>query len=171
MPDLSQLPPTAETLPRYAAVVLFLQRAQALQPAFQITSTNARPLAEVCIRLEGLPLAIELAAPRITLFPPQALLARLNQRLPLLTSGTRDVPARQQTLRNTIAWSYHLLDEEEQRLFQRLAIFVGGCTLEAVEAVCEAPGDHAGKGFEGVTSLIEKSLLQQTEPEGEEPRL
>ena len=81
------------------------------------------------------------------------------------------MPARQQTLRNTIAWSYHLLDEEEQRLFRRLAVFVGGCTLQAVEAVCEAPGGGAGKGFEGVASLIEKSLLQQTEPEGEEPRL
>ncbi len=171
VPDLTQLPPTAETLPSYAAVALFLQRAQAREPTFQITSTNARPVASVCIRLEGLPLAIELAAARITLFPPQALLARLTQRLPLLTSGTRDVPARQQTLRNTIAWSYHLLNEEEQRLFRRLAIFVGGCTLQAVEAVCEAPGGGVGKEFEGVASLIEKSLLQQTEPEGEEPCL
>ncbi|HEY6409191.1 MAG TPA: AAA family ATPase, partial [Ktedonobacteraceae bacterium] len=171
VPDLTQLPPTAETLLSYAAVALFLQRAQALQPTFQITSTNARPIASVCIRLEGLPLAIELAAARIPLFPPQALLARLSQRLHFLTSGTRDVPARQQTLRNTIAWSYHLLDEEEQRLFRRLAIFVGSCTLQAVEAVCEAPGDGAGKEIDGVVSLIEKSLLQQTEPEGEEPRL
>src|SRR5947209_15099547 len=171
VPDLTQLPPTAETLLSSAAVVLFLQRAQALQPTFHITSTNARPIASVCIRLEGLPLAIELAAARITLFPPQALLARLSKRLHFLTSGTRDVPARQQTLRNTIAWSYHLLDEEEQRLFRRLAIFVGGCTLQAIEAVCEAPGDHAWKGFDEVASLIEKSLLQQTEQEGEEPRL
>src|SRR6266700_1004223 len=170
VPDLIQQPPTAETLLSSAAVVLFLQRAQALQPTFQITSTNARPIASVCIRLEGLPLAIELAAARITLFPPQALLARLTQRLHLLTSGTRDVPARQQTLRNTIAWSYHLLAEEEQRLFRRLAIFVGGCTLQAIEAFCEAPGG-VGKGFESVASLIEKSLLQQTEQEGEEPRL
>lgn len=170
VPDLARLPPTAETLPISAAVALFLQRAQAVQPTFQITSTNARPLAQVCIRLEGLPLAIELAAARISLFPPQALLARLSQRLHLLTSGTRDVPARQQTLRNTIAWSYHLLAEEEQRLFRRLAIFVGGCTLQAVEAVCEAPGG-VGKRFESVASLIEKSLLQQTEQEGEEPRL
>jgi DNA-binding CsgD family transcriptional regulator/tetratricopeptide (TPR) repeat protein len=125
----------------------------------------------VCIRLEGLPLAIELAAARIPLFPPQALLARLEHRLHLLTSGTRDAPARQQTLRNTLAWSYHLLAEEEQRLFRRLAIFVGDCTLQAVEAVCEALGGGAGKGVEGVASLIEKSLLQQTETEGEEPRL
>ena len=171
VPDLTQLPPTAETLLSSAAVALFLQRAQAVQPTFQITSTNARPIALVCIRLEGLPLAIELAAARIALFPPQALLARLTQRLHLLTSGTRDVPARQQTLSNTIAWSYHLLDEEEQRLFRRLAIFVGGCTLQAVEAVCEAPGGGAGKGFEGVAKLLENSLLHQIEPEGEEPRL
>ncbi len=171
VPDLTQLPPTAVTLPDYAAVALFLQRAQSIQPTFQITSTNARPLAEVCIRLEGLPLAIELAAARITLFPPQALLARLTQRLQLLTSGTRDVPARQQTLRNTIAWSYNLLDEKEQRLFRRLAIFVGGCTLEAGEAICETLGDGTGKVLDAVASLIEKSLLQQTEQEGEEPRL
>jgi len=171
VPDLTQRPPTAETVLSSAAVALFLQRAQAIQPTFQLTSTNMRPIASVCIRLEGLPLAIELAAARIPLFPPQALLARLTQRLPLLTSGTRDVPARQQTLRNTIAWSYHLLDEEEQRLFRRLAIFVGGCTLQAIEAVCEAPGGDAGKGFEGVAKLLENSLLHQTEPEGEEPHL
>jgi predicted ATPase/DNA-binding CsgD family transcriptional regulator len=170
VPDLTQLPSTAETLLSSAAVALFLQRAQAVQPTFQITSMNARPIASVCIRLEGLPLAIELAAARIPLFPPQALLARLGQRLHLLTSGTRDGPARQQTLRNTIAWSYHLLDEEEQRLFRRLAIFVGGCTLQAVEAVCEVPGG-VEKGFEGVAKLLENSLLQQTEAEGEEPRL
>jgi predicted ATPase/DNA-binding CsgD family transcriptional regulator len=170
VPDLTQRPPTAETVLSSAAVALFLQRAQAIQPTFQLTSTNMRPIASVCIRLEGLPLAIELAAARIPLFPPQALLARLSQRLDLLTSGTRDVPARQQTLRNTIAWSYHLLDEEEQRLFRRLAIFVGGCTLEAVEAVCEAPGG-GGKGMDAVASLLENSLLHQTEAEGEEPRL
>src|SRR6266699_6439238 len=171
VPDLIKLPPTAETLLSSAAVVLFLQRAQALQPTFQITSTNARPIASVCIRLEGLPLAIELAAARITLLPPQALLARLSRRLQVLTGGPIDAPARQQTLRNTIAWSYNLLTVEEQRLFRRLSIFVGGCTLQAVEALCEAPSGGAGKGFEGVALLIEKSLLQQTEPEGEEPRL
>jgi len=171
VPDLTQRPPSVETVLSSAAVALFLQRAQAVQPTFQLTSTNARPIASVCIRLEGLPLAIELAAARIPLFPPQALLARLSQRLELLTSGTRDAPARQHTLRNSIAWSYHLLDEAEQRLFRRLAIFVGGCTLQAVEAVCEALGDGTGKVLESVASLIEKSLLQPTEPEGEEPRL
>ncbi len=113
VPDLTGLPLTAETLPNSAAVALFLQRAQAIQPTFQLTSTNARPIAELCIRLDGLPLAIELAAARIPLFPPQALLARLNQRLHLLTSGTRDVPVRQQTLRNTIAWSSDLLSHDE----------------------------------------------------------
>ncbi|HET8851854.1 MAG TPA: LuxR C-terminal-related transcriptional regulator [Ktedonobacteraceae bacterium] len=171
VPDLTQLPPT-DTLPDYAAVALFLQRAQAVQPTFQLTSTNTHPTAELCIRLDGLPLAIELAAARIPLFPPQALLARLTQRLHLLTSGTRDVPARQQTLRNTIAWSYHLLAQEEQRLFRRLAVFVGGCPLQAAEAVCEALGEGAGKVVEAVASVIDKSLVYQTEQEGEEePRL
>ncbi|HEX6556827.1 MAG TPA: NACHT domain-containing protein, partial [Ktedonobacteraceae bacterium] len=168
VPDLTQRPLTAETLPEYAAVALFLQRAQATKPTFQLTNANARAVVQICIYLEGLPLAIELAAARISLFPPQALLARLNQRLPLLTSGTRDVPARQQTLRNTIAWSYHLLAQEEQRLFRRLAVFVGGCTLQAAEAVCEALGEGAGKVVEAVASLIDKSLVYQTEQEGEE---
>ncbi len=167
VPDLTQLPPT-DTLPDYAAVALFLQRAQAVQPTFQLTSTNARPSAELCSRLDGLPLAIELAAARIPLFPPQALLARLTQGLQLLTSGTRDVPARQQTLRNTIAWSYHLLAQEEHRLFRRLAVFVGGCRLQAAEAVCEALGEGAGKVLEAVASLLDKSLVYQTEQEGEE---
>ncbi len=158
-------------MPEYAAVALFLQRAQATKPTFQLTHANARAVAEICIRLEGLPLAIELAAARLPLFPPQALLARLTQRLQLLTSGTRDVPVRQQTLRNTIAWSYHLLDGEEQRLFQQLSVFVGGCTLQAVGAICGSFDNGAGQVLEGVISLLDKSLLQQTESEGEEPRL
>ncbi|HET8851782.1 MAG TPA: tetratricopeptide repeat protein, partial [Ktedonobacteraceae bacterium] len=154
-----------------AAVALFLQRAQAMKPTFQITSTNARPLAEVCIRLEGLPLAIELAASRITLFPPQALLVRLGQRLAVLTSGAQDAPARQQTLRNTIEWSYHLLDASEQRLFRHLSVFVGGCTFEAVEVLSTELDGEAGQALDGVASLINKSLLQQTEQDGNEPRL
>ena len=139
LPDLKHLPDLA-ALSHYAAVALFIQRAQAVKPDFQLTNANARAIAEICVRLDGLPLAIELAAARIKLLPPQALLARLGQRLAVLTSGSRDVPERQQTLRNTIAWSYNLLDAAEQRLFRRLSVFVGGCTLEAVEAVCAALG-------------------------------
>ena len=154
-------------------MALFLQRAQAVKPDFQLTQATARAIAEICVRLDGLPLAIELAAARMKLFPPQALLARLDQRLAVLTGTSRDVPARQQTLRNTIAWSYHLLDAAEQRLFRRLSVFVGGCTLEAVEAVCadSSDGGEAGQVLESVASPLDKSLLQQTEQEGEEPRL
>jgi predicted ATPase len=170
VPDLTQLPPTA-SLPDYAAVALFLERAQAVQPTFQLTSANARPLAEICVRLDGLPLAIELAAARIKLLSPQALLARLSQRFAVLTSGARDAPARQQTLHNTIAWSYQLLDATEQRLFRRLSVFVGGCMLEAVEAVCAAlDGEETGV-VDGVSSLLDKSLLKRIEPERQESRL
>ena len=170
LPDPTHLPDLA-TLSHYAAVALFLQRAQAVKPDFQITNANARAIAEICIRLDGLPLAIELAAARIKLLPPQALLARLGQRLQVLTSASQDVPARQQTLRNTIEWSYNLLDAQEQQLFRRLSVFAGGCTLEAVESVCAALGDAAGQVVDGVASLIDKSLLQQTEQELEERRL
>src|SRR5437763_8932910 len=172
LPDPGHLPDLA-ALSHYAAVALFLQRAQAVKPDFQLTQANARAIAEICVRLDGLPLAIELAAARMKLFPPQGLLARLDQRLAVLTGTSRDVPARQQTLRNTIAWSYHLLDAAEQRLFRRLSVFAGGCTLEAGEAVCAdaSDGGEAGQVWESVASLIDKSLLQQTEQEGEEPRL
>ncbi len=170
LPDLTHLLEW-EVLSQYAAVALFLQRAQAAKPTFQITPTNARAIAEICVRLDGLPLTIELAAARIKLFPPQALLKRLEHRLQVLTGGAQDIPVRQQTLRNTIEWSYNLLNAEEQRLFRRLSVFVGGCTLEAVEAVCTALGDGGIPVLDGVTSLIDKNLLQQTEQEGEEPRL
>src|SRR5207253_3657945 len=130
--------PASDALSQYAAVALFLHRATAAKPDFQITPVNSRIIAEICVRLDGLPLAIELAAARIKLLPPQALLARLGHRLQVLTSGAQNAPGRQQTLRNTIAWSYQLLDAQEQRLFQRLSVFVGGCTLEAVEAICQA---------------------------------
>ena len=171
LPDLTQLP-EIEALPQYAAVALFLQRTRAIKPQFQLTDTNARVVAEICVRLEGLPLAIELAAARVKLFHPQALLARLSQRLTVLRSGARDAPVRQQSLRNTITWSYELLNAGEQRLFWRLSVFVGGCTLEAIEAVCAAPDKSNGAGWvlDGVASLIDKSLLQQTEQEDGEPR-
>jgi predicted ATPase/class 3 adenylate cyclase/DNA-binding CsgD family transcriptional regulator/tetratricopeptide (TPR) repeat protein len=163
--------PDLGALSQYEAVALFIVRAQAVKPAFQVTNANAPAVAEVCVRLDGLPLAIELAAARIKLFSPQALLARLGQRLAVLTTGARDAPARQQTLRNAIAWSYHLLTAEEQRLFWRLALFVGGCTLEAMESVCAALDDGAGQVLDGVASLLDKSLLQQSEREEGEPRL
>jgi predicted ATPase/class 3 adenylate cyclase len=169
LPDPKRLSDLA-VLSHYAAVALFIQRAQAVKPDFQLTNANARAVVEICARLDGLPLAIELAAARMKLLPPQSLLGRLGQRLIVLTSGVRDVPARQQTLRNTIVWSYNLLDAAEQRLFRWLSVFVGGCTLEAVEAVCGSLGNDAGHVLDEVASLIDKSLLQQTEQEGEEPR-
>jgi predicted ATPase/DNA-binding CsgD family transcriptional regulator len=171
-PDLAQLP-EPEALTQYASVALFLQRAQAVKPDFQLTPSNARAIVEICARLDGLPLAIELAATRIKLLPPQALLARLGQRLQVLTSGARDAPARQQTLRDTIAWSYHLLDAYEQRLFQRLSIFVGGCMLEAIEALCAALDTEPApiSVLHAVASLIDQNLLQQGGHIGGEPRL
>jgi predicted ATPase/DNA-binding CsgD family transcriptional regulator len=168
VPDRHHLP-ESEDLMQYAAVALFVQRTQAIKPDFQLTAGNALTIAEICLRLDGLPLAIELAAARIKLLSPQALLARLSHRLQVLTGGVQDAPARQQTLRDTIQWSYDLLTAEEQQLFQRLSAFVGGCTLESVEAMCAALPD--GVGQEGVTSLLDKSLLQQSEPEAWEPRL
>src|SRR5205807_5838116 len=159
------------SLSQNAAVALFLERARAVKPDFELTPTNTRAIAQICVRLDGLPLAIELAAARIKLLPPQALLARLEHRLQVLTSGARDVPARQQTLRNLLAWSYDLLDGKEQQLFGRLSVFVGGCTLEAVEGLYTALGDLPAYVLDGVASLIDKSLLRQTEQEGEEPRL
>jgi predicted ATPase len=170
VPDLTQqLSP--ETLTQQASVRLFVLRMQALQPAFDVTPANARAIAEICVHLDGLPLALELAAARSKLLPPQALLKRLSHRLEVLTGGAQDLPARQQTLRNTLQWSYDLLTAEEQRLFRWLSIFVGGCTLEAAEAVCQASGEQASSVLEGVASLLDKNLVQQTEREGEAPRL
>jgi predicted ATPase/DNA-binding CsgD family transcriptional regulator len=170
LPDPKHLP-DERSLVRVPAVKLFLQRAQAIQSDFQFTADNAATIAQICLRLDGLPLAIELAAARIKVLAPQALLARLEHRLHVLTGGARDLPLRQRTLRSTLACSYELLTEEEQRLFRRLSIFVGGYTLEAIEAVCVALDDGTDQVLEGVSSLIDKSLLQQAEQEGEEPRL
>lgn len=170
LPDLTHLP-DSETLSHYAAVALFLERARASKPDFQLTLTNSRAIAEICVRLDGLPLAIELAAARIKLLPPQALLTRLEHRLQVLTIGARDVPARQQTLRNALAWSYDLLDAEEQRLFRRLSVFAHGCTLGAMEALYGVLGEMPANVLDGAASLIDKSLLYQTRQEGEESRL
>src|SRR6266849_4025161 len=171
LPDLNHLPDLV-TLSQYEAVALFIARAQALKPDFQMSTASAPAVAEICTRLDGLPLAIELAAARIKLMPPPALLARLDQRLAVLTSGLRDAPARQQTLRKTIDWSHQLLDAEEQRLFRRLSVFIGGCTLQAIEAICAALDTQtpAVSVLDGAASLIDKSLLRQIEQEATEPR-
>jgi predicted ATPase/class 3 adenylate cyclase len=175
LPDPRHLP-AVETLSQYAAVVLFIQRALAVKPDFRVDNANAPAVAEICVRLDGLPLAIELAAARLKLLPPQAILARLGRRLELLRGGARDVPDRHQTLRQAIAWSYDLLETGEQALFRRLAVFARGCTLEAAEAVCQAVHDAAvdpGQSLEvldGVASLLDKSLLRQQEQASGEPR-
>ncbi len=170
LPDLAHLP-ESEVLSQYAAVALFLHCAQAARPDFQLTPANSRAIAEICVRLDGLPLAIELAAARVKLLPPQALLTRLEHRLQVLTGGARDVPARQQTLRNTLAWSYDLLDAQQQQLFRRFSIFAGGCTLADAEGLYTVLGETSAYVLDGVASLIDKSLLRQVEQEGEEPRL
>jgi class 3 adenylate cyclase len=141
LPDTVHLPET-ETLAQYEAVRLFIERARAVKPDFTVTNENAPAVAEICARLDGLPLAIELAAARIRLLPPQAMLFRLSNRMKLLTGGARNLPERQQTLRGAIEWSYDLLDPEEQTLFARLSVFAGGRTLEAIEARCATPKEN-----------------------------
>lgn len=188
--------PTVEALMEYASVRLFVERAMAAQPRFTLSNENASTVAEICKRLDGLPLAIELAAARVAILPPQAMLARLQSSLKLLTGGARDLPTRHQTLRGTIEWSYTLLDDEERKLFRRLSVFSGGCTLEAAEEIC--CGGNGGQGsvisvlksltpvpyssttdprsptpleidvLDGIASLVAKSLLRQEEEiEGE----
>ena len=159
LPDLTHLPATV-VLARTPAVALLVERAQAVLPHFRLTEQNAAAVATICVRLDGLPLAIELAATRIRLLSPEALLARLEQRLSVLTDGARDLPPRHRTLRAAIAWSYELLDAGEQRLFRRLGVFVGGCTLEAAPAVCNADGVLPVDVTNGIASLLDKSLLR-----------
>lgn len=157
-------------LEEYESVALFLQRARAVRPDFGLTQENAAAVAEICSRLDGLPLAIELAAARVRLLSPQKILERLEPALPTLTGGARDLPARQQTLRNTIGWSYELLQGEERALFRRLAVFVGGCSLEATETICNPEAELGMDTLEALESLRDKSLLRRSE-RGEEPRL
>ncbi|HJS17996.1 MAG TPA: tetratricopeptide repeat protein [Anaerolineales bacterium] len=156
---------SVEDLLENESVLLFVRRAQAVHPNFALTKDNASAIAEICRRLDGLPLALELAAARVKLLPPQAILTRLDDRFKLLTGGARDLPSRHQTLRNTLEWSYSLLTGEEKTLFARLSVFVGGITLEAAEAVCNA--DAKLDVFEGLTSLVNNSLLRQDEVNGE----
>ncbi|MFN8496799.1 MAG: tetratricopeptide repeat protein [Anaerolineae bacterium] len=164
VPPLRDLPPL-DDLAAYPAVALFAERASDARPDFHLTADNGPAVAEVCTRLDGLPLAIELAAARVRLLPPTALLSRLGKGLTLV--GPRDLPPRQQTLHNTIAWSYALLSAAEKALFRRLSVFVGGATLEAVEAVCNVDGDLGSDVMDGVAALVDKSLLRQVNIEGE----
>jgi predicted ATPase/class 3 adenylate cyclase len=166
----SEAMPSAEHLADFGAIKLFVERVRAVKPEFSLTKENARAVAEICERLDGLPLAIELAAARAKLLPPQALLSRLGNRLKLLTGGARNMPERQRTLRNTIEWSYEMLNDGEMTLFARLAVFSGGGTLEAIEAVCDAEGDLPVDTLEGVSSLLDKSLLRQGGEQVDEPR-
>jgi predicted ATPase/DNA-binding CsgD family transcriptional regulator len=171
-PELKHLP-SRDIVAEYGAVALFIQRARTVKPDFHITDANASSIAAICARLDGLPLALELAAARLKHLTVQGLLTRLEHSLQVLTQGPRDVYVRQQTLRNTIQWSYDLLSEQEQRLFRRLSVFVGGCTFEAAEALYTTLNGETVHVFDGITSLIDKSLLQQSEQEedgGEEPR-
>jgi len=169
LPSTQRLPPLEE-LSRYSAIALFTQRAAALQSDFKLTEENAPAVAEICARLDGLPLAIELAAARIKLLSPSAIRAHLESRLQLLKGGARDLPARQQTLRGAIDWSHDLLTEPERKLFRRLSVFTGGCTLEAVEAVCNTQSDLGADVLDGMTTMVDESLVQRMEPTGGEPR-
>jgi predicted ATPase/class 3 adenylate cyclase len=160
--------PEPSVLSQYEAVALFVARARSVRADFAVTNENAPAIAEICVRLDGLPLAIELAAARVRALPPRALLSRLDRRFKLLTMGAVDAPARQQTLRAAIDWSYALLEEEEQRLLARLSVFAGGWDLEAAEAVCgrEGPPDVV----DGISSLVENSLVRVESGRHGEPR-
>ena len=156
-----------DELETYEAVLLFLQRARAVKPAFSITSENATFVTRICIRLDGLPLAIELAASRVRVQEPAEILARLELRLPVLTAGSSNLPARQRTLSGAIDWSYDLLPPTEQQLFVRLSIFLGGCTIEAADAICNRGRELGIDTFDGIASLLAQSLLRQEGERGE----
>jgi len=176
-PDLARLNPSelvgrtgsvarttgGEGLLTYSAVRLFVERAMAARPSFSLDAANAATVARICARLDGMPLAIELAAARVRLLPPDAILSRLERQFELLASAARDVPERQRTLRGAIAWSYDLLDEPHQHLLDRLACFIGGCDLETAERVC-GPADEIGVDvFDGIGELADQSLVRRTE--------
>jgi predicted ATPase/transcriptional regulator with XRE-family HTH domain len=169
VPDAAALSP--ETLAATPAVALFMERAQAIRHEFVLTPENAADVAAICQRLDGLPLALELAAARIRLLPPRALLARLERRLPTLVGGARDLPERQRTLRDTIAWSYDLLSTAEQALLRRLSVFVGGATLEAIEVVCSMVDEPAADVLERLAALVDQSLLRQERSDAGDARV
>jgi predicted ATPase len=165
IPDLARLP-ALEHLIKYSAVELFLRRAQAIRPTFAVTPDLAPTIAAICARLDGLPLALELAAARLKLLSPQMVLARLDTSLALLTQGATDLPKRQQTMRRAISWSYELLDEPEQRLFRQLAVFTGGWTLEMAEVICSDGVDV----LDSLSALVDNSLVIEEISGDEEPR-
>ncbi|MGA7919546.1 MAG: tetratricopeptide repeat protein [Candidatus Acidiferrales bacterium] len=169
LPDSRSMPPI-DVLSQYPAVALFVQRAVAVKPDFELNLENAPAVTEICARLDGLPLAIELAAARIKVLSLSSLQTRLASRLQLLTGGARDLPQRQQTLRAAIDWSYDLLTAAEQKLLRRLSVFVRGCTLEGVEAVCDTNADLALDLLDGMASMVDKSLVQQVEQANGESR-
>lgn len=168
LPERDPLPPLAE-LGEYEAIRLFAERAQASSPDFELSDHNAQLVAEICLRLDGLPLAIELAAARVRNMAPSGLLTQLEHRLTVLTEGPVDLPERQQTLRDAIAWSYDLLGPDEQKLCRRLAVFVGGCTPDAAAAVCDAQADFEADFEKIATSLVDKSLLRREGGRGTGP--
>jgi predicted ATPase/DNA-binding SARP family transcriptional activator len=165
LPNQGHVPRSPEELLKHAAIRLFIERAQAVNPHFCLTAENVQAVAELCVALDGLPLAIELAAARSKLFPPQAMLKRFQRRLDLLRGGPRDMPLRHQALRDALAWSYDLLSPDEQRLFARLSVFVGGFTIAAAEIVGGGNEDREGV-LEHLASLLDKSLVQHGERNG-----
>ena len=154
--------PDPELLSGFAAIALFIDRAQAARPSFSLSPENAAAVADICQRLDGLPLAIELVASRVRMLEPAEILVRLVARLPVLDTGGSGAPARQRTLQGAIDWSYDLLPAQERLLFARLAVFSGGCTLESAEAVCNPQGELGLDTFDGIGSLVDRSLLRQT---------
>ena len=173
LPQAGREPPTAAELAGYEAVQLFVERAQAVRPDFRLTNENSAAIADICLRVDGLPLAIELATARINLFSPEELRERLGSRLALLRGGSRDLPSRQRTLRATIEWSYQLLEPGERRLFELLSVF-SGAGLEAVEAVAEELDWLTETGvdtLDGLASLLDKSLIRKVDPDDAASRL
>src|SRR4029079_519179 len=157
-------------LGQYAAVRLFIERAVAVRPGFSVTNENAPAVAAISARLHGMPLAIELAAARIKLLSPDAILVRLDHQLDVLAAGARDLPERQQTLRRAIAWSYDLLDDGGKRLLDRLSVFAAGCDLASAEAICGPSSEIGGDILDGLMALVDQSLVKVEETAGGETR-